>query len=276
MLLLCRSFMPSTLVPVDDSDLESIQYSNDPGWSIGGSENEFNHTTHGTQSASATATFVFNGTSVQIYGTIGPGSPAVFQSTDLPPGEHTLVMKVTVEGSWFWLDYILYTPFEEEETPGSTTSLSSIVSATRTTDTTRSTDTTHSMGITHSADTMSISTSSVAQGSSKSSAMPAIIGAAVGGVTAVLILGCLIAFSCYRSRRLKRRSTLAHEGAPTPFMLESADSRAVSLDEDSESHFLRVSTSAEEFVCISNWAVTQREWNCCYGGKNPILLPISP
>ncbi|KAF8998469.1 hypothetical protein BDZ89DRAFT_1170913 [Hymenopellis radicata] len=141
MLLLCRSFMPSTLVPVDDSDLESIQYSNDPGWSIGGTENEFNHTTHGTQSAGSTyfcsslrndrprepRIGVFH--QCQLLDDAPPDiqyQQAMFQSTDLRPGEHTLVMKVTVEGSWFWLDYILYTPFEEEETPGPTTSLSSI------------------------------------------------------------------------------------------------------------------------------------------------------
>ncbi|KAF8998482.1 hypothetical protein BDZ89DRAFT_1083191 [Hymenopellis radicata] len=226
--------MSTTLVRVDDSDVSSIQYSNDPGWFAAGSANEFNHTTHGTRNAGATATFVFNGTFVQVYGTIpaagtsgdpdpvstfsiDAGSSAtfaptpgrddvfqqvMFQSADLQAAEHTLVINSTIDLSWFWLDYIVYTPLEEEDVSRSL-SPSSSASATRT----------------------ATSTSTVAVSSSKSSAPPAIIGGTLGGLAALVVLGCLIGFLCYRSRRLKRRSTLAHEhsrGAPTPFMLESA------------------------------------------------------
>ncbi|KAF9025950.1 hypothetical protein BDZ89DRAFT_953360, partial [Hymenopellis radicata] len=120
--------MSTTLVRVDDSDVSNIQYSNKPGWFTAGSANEFNHTTHGTRSAGATATFVFNGTFVQVYGTISsanlsgapdpvskfsldasssatfaptPGADVqyeqvMFQSADLQPGEHTLVMNSTI------------------------------------------------------------------------------------------------------------------------------------------------------------------------------------
>lgn len=119
---------------------------------------------------------------------------AMFQSADLQAGEHTLVINSTTERSWFWLDYIVYTPLDEVEDPSATISFNA----------SRSTPT---------------STSSAAIGSAShdSSATPAIIGGVVGGLA---VLVCLVGFLCYWSRRrLKRAST---RGAPTPFILESA------------------------------------------------------
>ncbi|KAF9254870.1 hypothetical protein L218DRAFT_844813, partial [Marasmius fiardii PR-910] len=115
---------------VDDSD-SSIIYTPTAGWISGGVKEEWNSTTHGTRMAGAEMKFTFNGTRVDVYGTItantssrfisnlfildnvnhkpvkwsATSSPQpsyytkVFSAQALDGGMHTLVMKVTEEES---------------------------------------------------------------------------------------------------------------------------------------------------------------------------------
>ncbi|KIK56835.1 hypothetical protein GYMLUDRAFT_247384 [Collybiopsis luxurians FD-317 M1] len=141
----------SSQILVDDSDVARIDYSN--GWEISGNPNfECNGTTHkSTHQAGTltTATFSFEGPSVQVFGTVGiNGDPtSSYQLDDLPPflfnfnastlatresinyrvqfyaspqlepGNHTLVISSLGEGAQqMFLDYILYNPITSAQT----------------------------------------------------------------------------------------------------------------------------------------------------------------
>ncbi|KAJ7901055.1 hypothetical protein B0H14DRAFT_3852256 [Mycena olivaceomarginata] len=61
------------LVIVDDSD-PSVQYSTPGGWLQGGIDHAFNVTTHASGTQGDTATLVFEGTLISVYGTVAPSS----------------------------------------------------------------------------------------------------------------------------------------------------------------------------------------------------------
>ncbi|KAK7017634.1 parallel beta-helix repeat protein [Favolaschia claudopus] len=61
-------------VLVDDNDL-SVQYNSHSGWEKHGQAPEFNATTHASATRGDTATLEFQGTSISIYGSLGPSAP---------------------------------------------------------------------------------------------------------------------------------------------------------------------------------------------------------
>ncbi|KAF8843342.1 hypothetical protein BDN67DRAFT_889411, partial [Paxillus ammoniavirescens] len=131
---------------VDDRD-PRITYTGD--WFLGGGPPEHQNTTHGTTTAGSSASFNFTGmlckgTSVGVYGTVGPtefyhvdvGSPVSIYNLDhfpavsfyapalnsasyhyqfyisppLDEGIHYLVITSVNMSSVLWLDYLQYTP----------------------------------------------------------------------------------------------------------------------------------------------------------------------
>ncbi|KAF9049673.1 hypothetical protein BDP27DRAFT_675697 [Rhodocollybia butyracea] len=138
---------------VDDNDLRVI-YSD--GWFKGGLPGlECGGTTHSSNGPNATAILSFNGTGVQVYGTVGGAAPqskdsvssaSTYQVDDLPastfvflgskqinyrtqiyaspllsPGNHTLLI-TALQGNDVWLDYILYYSSNESVPNSSETS----------------------------------------------------------------------------------------------------------------------------------------------------------
>ncbi|KAF9036376.1 hypothetical protein BJ165DRAFT_1533206 [Panaeolus papilionaceus] len=119
---------------IDDTD-PRIAYSATT-WTIHGSDLSHRNSAHRTNTAGATATFRFNGTSVEVFGNVGKvsskrtpistytledGSSASFKPVEtsqdqynvlffrkqgLGLGEHVLVIKNLVEDDAFWLDYL--------------------------------------------------------------------------------------------------------------------------------------------------------------------------
>ncbi|KAF9457150.1 hypothetical protein BDZ94DRAFT_1176202 [Collybia nuda] len=116
---------------VDDRD-PRVKYSD--GWAPSGGNHEFGGTTHGTFLAGSKATFTFNGSSVEVYGTMGidhkdppvstysldgsslqtfnPPLPNAiqyqqlfFKSPTLDDKQHVLVVTSTISETAFWLDY---------------------------------------------------------------------------------------------------------------------------------------------------------------------------
>ncbi|KAI0918323.1 hypothetical protein AcW1_009763 [Taiwanofungus camphoratus] len=142
-----------TLLTIDDTSSRLIYRGS---WVESGSSNEYNSTTHGTGTAGSSVDFVFNGTFVAVYGTVGTtrsnstyvldGSPPVsfvapkppspvyreafFSSSVLSAGLHTLNVTAMGEGSYFWLDYLQYTSTydgqETEPTPSPASPSSSV------------------------------------------------------------------------------------------------------------------------------------------------------
>ncbi|KAJ6544678.1 hypothetical protein DFH09DRAFT_1173089 [Mycena vulgaris] len=124
-------------VIVDDRDTR-IQYTPPGGWTSGGTPAEYMMTTSTSKLEGATAIFTFEGTSVGVYGTVGPGNgssmafsidgssvgyyaaPAVnapiyheafWSSEALPNGTHTLIIIQTssTQSYIIFLDYFIYT-----------------------------------------------------------------------------------------------------------------------------------------------------------------------
>ncbi|KAJ6511179.1 hypothetical protein C8R45DRAFT_1162755 [Mycena sanguinolenta] len=125
---------------VDDND-PLVQYSPPGGWSQAGELPEFDATTHTSVTWGSTATLVFEGTSISVYGTLQPSSgqaglnfsidgmnvasyqaplvPAILHnqlfwtSPTFPEAEHELVITVdrntTQPNTIFFLDYFIYT-----------------------------------------------------------------------------------------------------------------------------------------------------------------------
>ncbi|KIK54202.1 hypothetical protein GYMLUDRAFT_249801 [Collybiopsis luxurians FD-317 M1] len=202
---------------VDDSDVARIDYSN--GWIIEGNKTfECNGTTHGSAHKAGTlttATFSFEGLSVQVFGTVGiNGDPtSSYQLDDLPPflftfnastpaaresinyrvqfytspqlepGFHTLVISSLGEGSGqMFLDYILYNPITSAQTR-SINLPSSTFSETSTTVTPHC-------------------TSTISAG--------AFAGGVVGGTTLGLILGIILLFFQRRKKSDSHYTTISN------------------------------------------------------------------
>ncbi|KAJ8095521.1 hypothetical protein PM082_023047 [Marasmius tenuissimus] len=121
---------------LDDSD-PGLAYTPPNAWFIGGDDNEYNFTTHGTRNAGAQIQFVFAGTGIDVYGTtphnnlsappvsnrftLDGGEPVswsavanpiptyntnMFGAHKLQDGTHTLLMEVLVRDSETWIDYL--------------------------------------------------------------------------------------------------------------------------------------------------------------------------
>ncbi|KAH7885406.1 hypothetical protein F5I97DRAFT_1810893 [Phlebopus sp. FC_14] len=125
---------------VDDND-PRIMYTG--LWFTSGVSPEYHNTTHGTYAAGSSASFNFTGTSISVFGTVGPAnlyaeenrppismynlddSPAVFftgpllnsasyhyqfyTSPPLDAGIHSLVITSVNMSNTLWLDYLQYT-----------------------------------------------------------------------------------------------------------------------------------------------------------------------
>ncbi|KAG7089056.1 hypothetical protein E1B28_010766 [Marasmius oreades] len=125
---------------VDDDD-SRIQYTPKRDWFRDGQPEEFMHTSHGSDTADAQMSFDFKGTKVNVYGTLTslgsrktsylfsidngnpveffPPSPPqrddvynqqLFSSDTLQDGPHILTMKVTVDDSSLYFDYLEFMP----------------------------------------------------------------------------------------------------------------------------------------------------------------------
>ncbi|KAJ6511178.1 hypothetical protein C8R45DRAFT_775440, partial [Mycena sanguinolenta] len=120
---------------VDDND-PLVQYSSPGGWFRAGEAPEFDSTTHGSATPGDTATLVFEGISIGVYGTIAHSSEhsslnfsvdgvyigsyqAPLRSTAIhnhlfwtSPAfnetQHTLVVTVNTRSPTFYLDYFIY------------------------------------------------------------------------------------------------------------------------------------------------------------------------
>ncbi|KAI0064237.1 hypothetical protein BV25DRAFT_1823207 [Artomyces pyxidatus] len=132
----------STTQIVDDNSPD-IAYSPSSAWTLGGTDNEYDGSTHGfvgTNTEKGTASFQFEGSAVEVHGTVGPadGAPIAtyqidnttpvsigtspeanttynvlfYSSSNLDPTTlHTLVITpIGAADSRYWLDYILFTP----------------------------------------------------------------------------------------------------------------------------------------------------------------------
>ncbi|KAL0569527.1 hypothetical protein V5O48_012438 [Marasmius crinis-equi] len=129
------------MVRIDDTSPRLV-YTPPDAWFLGGTESEWNFTTHGTRSAGAEMKFVFTGTGIDVYGTIsfnqstvsvsntfslddknpvtwsasvhsGPVyNTTMFSAQGLEDRMHTLVMQVKVENSETWIDYLEVTSSE--------------------------------------------------------------------------------------------------------------------------------------------------------------------
>jgi hypothetical protein len=201
---------PASLIIVDEND-PAVEYSGQ--WALEGSEKyEYQGTTHKSNSTGNAAIFKFNGTTIDVYGTINGtldqttalvsfqldgGSTRYFLPIDtqsrlrpkwrmfstsaLSAGEHTLRIESLTPDA-FWLDYFIYTPLYITNSP----SVSSIPS----------------------------SSSSTPSTPSSSQPLAPIIGGAIGGFAfAVLIFG-LIALFCYRRRRKQTTEPTKNESQP--------------------------------------------------------------
>ncbi|KAK7022288.1 hypothetical protein R3P38DRAFT_2960297 [Favolaschia claudopus] len=133
---------------VDDRDAR-IQYSGNPAWKLFGSDGDFQQTSQASQAQGDSLTFQFEGKSISFYGgvtsmtvnasmSIDGGPPTfwvppttasltndlIFDSGDLTPGIHTLVVTATNDQP-VWADYFLVMP----NPPGSVPSSSSVGSS---------------------------------------------------------------------------------------------------------------------------------------------------
>ncbi|PSR71006.1 hypothetical protein PHLCEN_2v13110 [Hermanssonia centrifuga] len=205
------------LAIIDDSNVERLTYTG--SWSPQGSPpSEWNGTTHGSPGGGSQVIFEFNGTNVEVYGTIGgaavstyaldlsppstftaPNTSAtvyqqrLFQSPTLQDGSHTLVITVISQGPFFWLDYLLYTPSSEN--------LAVVpLSASFTTSGSIS-----PMGSATSSTSFSLGTSTSSATSSSLSCTPAgtIAGAVVGGLLLLSLFAAGLLF--YWKKRDSRR-----------------------------------------------------------------------
>ncbi|EKM59919.1 uncharacterized protein PHACADRAFT_206139 [Phanerochaete carnosa HHB-10118-sp] len=233
----------STAYIVDDRD-PNISYSQ--GWLQVTTSAEYNDTKTGADEAGMTAIYVFNGTGIEVYGSLGsydvygvpvssyeidgfpdtlveytaplitPGTFAAhvlfYRSPPLQPAEHTLVI-TNINGtapSVYWLDYILYTPSGGVNLAASSSSQIS---------TSQSSTSASSPSASLLLASTSTSTSLAgAQTSSPSVASTSHTGAVVGGVVGgVVFLAALILslfWFCYRKRN---QSAPAFEGEVTAF-----------------------------------------------------------
>ncbi|KAF8814290.1 hypothetical protein BYT27DRAFT_7179547 [Phlegmacium glaucopus] len=136
LVLLARHAFAQDFTLVDDQN-PRIQYGGGTGtWVFKSRTDEFNGTIMLTRSGNATATLIFNGTGIAVYGrvdspdgnstvstyAINNGTPTVFNAPPVPltsvmtkvlfysspvlsPGEQTITVTNLNDNAWFWLDY---------------------------------------------------------------------------------------------------------------------------------------------------------------------------
>ncbi|KAI0334332.1 hypothetical protein GY45DRAFT_28953 [Cubamyces sp. BRFM 1775] len=214
-------------VYVDDND-RRISFSDN--WGQSNASAAYNGTLHYATPRGATVTFSFNGTFVAVIGGQGDtssfGWPSTsytidgklaetynlatsghslsptdfdynvtfFSSSELDPGEHTLVI-TNLNGTWpntYWFDYIQYLP------PGSTTTTTSSMPTSSPTSSGAPPKSSGTSGSASSANTGSPEASS----SRHSTNVGAIIGGAIGGAVLVAVIG-IIAVYLYLKRRAR-------------------------------------------------------------------------
>ncbi|KAG6833407.1 hypothetical protein H0H87_007392 [Tephrocybe sp. NHM501043] len=131
--------METTVTIIDDTS-QDLKYSGD--WTIGGTSNEYNITRHGTAAVGSQVTCTFNGSLIEVFGSIGgeKGDKSLaatssytidnnstvqftgaigtvplykqlfFSSGALEDGQHSLVITYTTAGkNEYWLDYFRVT-----------------------------------------------------------------------------------------------------------------------------------------------------------------------
>ncbi|KAH9854822.1 hypothetical protein C2E23DRAFT_39817 [Lenzites betulinus] len=232
------------LVYVDESD-PRIVYSD--GWALYPSTVAYGGTLHFAVDAGTTASLTFNGTRVGVYGCGGDtnqyGWPeesfvvdgktylirtdptatpntqffnvSFFTSPALDPGEHTLVV-TNINGTapnrlwldWFWFDAVVDTTSASPSASGNAAPTSSSGIPTSSSNGTNGTSAPLNTAVATSSSPAS--SSGVTSSSSHSQNLGAIIGGAVGGAMALLILGVLGAF-CFFKRRSARYQRGARE-----------------------------------------------------------------
>ncbi|KAK7000328.1 hypothetical protein R3P38DRAFT_1844736 [Favolaschia claudopus] len=197
---------------VDDRDAQ-IQYN--PAWKLFGLDRDFQHTSQASQARGDSFTYQFEGKSISFYGgvtfptvnasmSIDGGPPTfwvppttanqtnnlIFDSGDLTPGIHTLVVTATNDQP-VWVDYFLVTP----NPPGSVTVLSSL-----------------SLGSSSSssASPSSISPNSTAHSNSANATPIGTIVGVVGGIGLPLILGLSLFIYRWKKRRVDRQVAQNH------------------------------------------------------------------
>ncbi|EPQ55009.1 hypothetical protein GLOTRDRAFT_93590 [Gloeophyllum trabeum ATCC 11539] len=137
-------------ITLDDRDPHITYFGN---WTYGGTGQEYWGTTSGANATNMSMMFTFNGTWIGVYGSIGfmgvtadfvldngeaeqylhtpaPSGlfrQAYFESTPLAFGEHTIQMTNMANGPTSYLDYIVYNTTAQS---GSTTTVTSLVTAT--------------------------------------------------------------------------------------------------------------------------------------------------
>ncbi|KAF8814297.1 hypothetical protein BYT27DRAFT_7179555 [Phlegmacium glaucopus] len=134
LVLLARHAFAQDFILVDDQD-PRIQYGGGTGrWVSKAKSDSFNGTAILTRSGGATASLLFNGTAISVYGRVDPpddnstvstyaingGAPAVFRAPHVPtiltkvllysspvlsPGEQNLTVTNLNDDAWFWFDY---------------------------------------------------------------------------------------------------------------------------------------------------------------------------
>ncbi|KAF8963489.1 hypothetical protein BDZ97DRAFT_1919736 [Flammula alnicola] len=205
------------LQPIDDRD-PLISYSGT--WEDGGVDNEYNKTTTWTNWSGSTAKITFSGTSISVWGTIAvadlgvaPHSsysvddgPAMlyeanqsstaqyrqqfFQSGNLSPTNHTLLLTTLVEGAYFYLDYALITPADTSAALNGSSSSSSLLPSSSPSITTTTRPATS---------TTPLQSQPVSSSSEAGIPVGAIVGGSLGGLA--LIMFTIIAFLLLKRKK---------------------------------------------------------------------------
>ncbi|KAI0342950.1 hypothetical protein BDW22DRAFT_1218868 [Trametopsis cervina] len=200
---------------IDDSELSILHYAGH--WKKGGVPQEFNVTTHGSLWQGAQVSLTFQGTSIQVLGSIGTtagdgmpvtsyvlddGEPTTYTapetskttfrqtfytSPQLSDGEHSLTVNLISNGSTYWLDYFAVTQ-NKASLPSSSSVLATTISIETSSPTTASESPDHGTG--------------------SRSLQPGAIAGIVLGV--LVFVGAVIAviWLCVRRSRTRKESTV--------------------------------------------------------------------
>ncbi|KAF8994906.1 hypothetical protein BDQ17DRAFT_1330888 [Cyathus striatus] len=230
-------------VRVDDRD-SSISFGKGV-WTKHGSSNEYQSTATLTRMQNTYVEFKFNGTSVAVYGTISDSgisiTPAIstyqidsgaistystpiestvqyqqqfFKASGLKPAEHKLLVTITSENTWFWLDYIEYLPSTVSPIISGASISSNPSSQTQ--------HTTSSDGVTpNSQSTSGGSVDVTTVDGSLRLPVAAIAGGVVGAILLLVATVSMILFSMKRKR--KRMDALARESTFWPAPIRTSD-----------------------------------------------------
>ncbi|KAF9051342.1 hypothetical protein BJ165DRAFT_878254 [Panaeolus papilionaceus] len=213
--------MAMNLTQIDNADARVVYGG---GWSTYKNGDMFNNTIALTRSVGSTATLMFTGNSIAVYGELGPYSPDIpaitkyeiddgdpitfappspasdlprllfFQSRAYPYGTHKLVMTNMMDSDWIWLDYF-------EVTNNGDPSVTSLP-----------------LNPTFTPNISPTSTSPAASNSNKPSS-GVIVGATLGGLAAALLIMAAILFCWWRRKLARSRQTFGHdsESSYSPF-----------------------------------------------------------